>query len=218
MSRSLLAAATAASAVAFMGFVDRNEWYSAPAKIVPIIFLILMVVGARGSNGLYSWRVALGLCFSLIGDVLLEIENGRPMFFNGGLAAFLLGHIMYIRAFYLDPQSLNRWVVLLLSIFCCFIFSTLYPHLAPELVAPVFFYALTITLMALFALSRQSSDNSWKLGAIGALTFVCSDTVLAMNRFVGPVSYADTIIMMTYYLGQFNIALSSVSRPMMKQE
>ena len=51
----------------------------------------------------YGTLVCLGLIFGALGDALLEMTECRPDrkngFFLAGIAAFLLGHLMYIPAF-----------------------------------------------------------------------------------------------------------------------
>lgn len=47
--------------------------------------------------------------------------------------------------------------------------------------------------------------------AIGAVLFVISDLVLAVNKFCQPVAGERYIIMTTYYAAQFFIALSVVN-------
>ncbi|MGB3713941.1 MAG: lysoplasmalogenase family protein, partial [Candidatus Promineifilaceae bacterium] len=45
----------------------------------------------------------------------------------------------------------------------------------------------------------------------GAIFFVISDTALAFNRFNAPIAQASLIVLATYYLAQWLIALSTGS-------
>ena len=68
---------------------------------------------------------------------------------------------------------------------------------------------------------RSASLWSWRCAAAGATIFAASDTVLAINRFAGAVPYAKLVIMATYYLAQYSIALSargSQPRPITKAQ
>jgi uncharacterized membrane protein YhhN len=68
-------------------------------------------------------------------------------------------------------------------------------------------YALAITLMALTALFRYGRTNStsFLLIFIGAVLFMISDSVLAINKFHHSFSSAAALIMLTYCLAQFFI-------------
>jgi uncharacterized membrane protein YhhN len=47
-------------------------------------------------------------------------------------------------------------------------------------------------------------------GAIGAVTFMISDSVLAVNRFARPFAGAHAVVMVTYYAAQMLIARSAL--------
>lgn len=47
-----------------------------------------------------------------------------------------------------------------------------------------------------------------RLAAIGSISFVISDTVLAFDKFYTPIMYAKLIFMITYYTAQFGITMS----------
>lgn len=74
------------------------------------------------------------------------------------------------------------------------------------LIAPVLFYITAIMLMAWAAFMTGN-----RCLIIGSLLFVISDSVLAWNMFVSPVSYSHLAIMSTYYGAQFFIAHSMAS-------
>ena len=47
----------------------------------------------------------LGLTFSMMGDVFMEVySEGKPSFFIYGLGAFLIGHVFYIVGFFRDSS------------------------------------------------------------------------------------------------------------------
>ncbi|KAH9500041.1 Methionine aminopeptidase 1D, mitochondrial [Bulinus truncatus] len=69
--------------------------------------------------------------------------------------------------------------------------------------------------MAWRAVARvQIYDDLWtwtKLcGCAGAVCFLTSDAVIAVNMFAFSVSFAHQIVMLTYYAAQFGISLSVV--------
>ncbi len=62
--------------------------------------------------------------------------------------------------------------------------------------------------MAIGAGFRQS--NQFLLVALGALIFISSDTLIAINKFVYEFSAAGIFIMTTYYLAQLMITLGVI--------
>jgi uncharacterized membrane protein YhhN len=80
-----------------------------------------------------------------------------------------------------------------------------------ELRVPVAVYVLVISLMAAQAIGRaaamQGEANkraAWGV-ALGALLFMLSDSLLAINRFVTPLPLAELWVLVSYYAAQFLI-------------
>lgn len=73
---------------------------------------------------------------------------------------------------------------------------------------PVIVYAIVLMGMVMasfFRFGRTTPDSFWLVSA-GALFFMISDSVLAINKFRSPFELAGPLIMLTYILGQFLIA------------
>jgi uncharacterized membrane protein YhhN len=131
------------------------------------------------------------------------------------LASFLAGHIVYIFC-YRQLQTSPSSKELLGSQKVRFAFpiilagtglvTILYPLLG-ALRIPVMIYALAITLMALTALFRYGRTNStsFLLIFIGAVLFMVSDSLLAINKFHHAFSAAGALVMLTYSVAQFLI-------------
>jgi len=73
--------------------------------------------------------------------------------------------------------------------------------------------------MFLVSMAAQAMGRSFLLrtsaarfAAIGALLFVLSDGLLALNRFYAPLRLAPLLILVPYYTGQWLIA-SSTDQP-----
>ena len=75
---------------------------------------------------------------------------------------------------------------------------------------PVLFYILAISGMAWLAVSRHLGllEQSSLLATIGALLFLFSDSVNAVNRFKKPFGVAQVLILGTYFAAQLLFALS----------
>lgn len=77
------------------------------------------------------------------------------------------------------------------------------------LLLPVLMYMLVIFIMTWTASLRKGkvSKDSYILVLIGALLFVASDSILALNKFAFPVFLSSLSIMLTYAIAQFMIIL-----------
>ena len=195
-------------------------------KATPILLMIWLTI-IIGDMKPYAIRVAIGLSFCAVGDVCLEMDrtagSGKVPYFLIGLAAFLLGHCSFAFAFGINERRLTALTVFLPLIFCGGIFVVLRPSLPAGLIYPVLAYAVAIGGMTVLALSRNpggyASEWSFRHGAVGAVLFTASDTILAYDRFVAPVPYARFSVMTTYYLAQYGIAVSArgaMPRPLSK--
>ncbi|SDD10502.1 lysoplasmalogenase [Pedobacter soli] len=190
------------------------------SKPLIVISLMVWLYSSTNLKGRFHKRIFTGLIFALAGDVLLMLQAGKPAFFMYGLIAFLLCHIFYIRAFTLDHRSNPKhrtpyflWIVGVFAIFCSGLFFYLQPKLG-AMQFPVLMYAIIITVMALMAVNRYGKVNifSFKLILYGALFFLLSDSVLAINKFAQTIPQAGVLIMATYMIAQYLIVYGTVVR------
>lgn len=195
--------------------------------VKPLITISLMLFLAYQTQmkGRFAKRVFAGLLFGLVGDCFLMFQNVNPSFFLFGLASFLIGHLLYISAFYLDyiwnsriEKGYTRWALAIFGVFCVAFYLYLRPYLA-EMKIPVMAYAFVISLMGIMAANRKGRVNSlsFKLIMWGAVLFIVSDSVLAFNRFVATFENAGLVVMATYMLAQYLIAMGAVERKMKKK-
>lgn len=167
-------------------------------------------LSAKENPAKLSRWIFAALFFSWAGDVLLMFQEKDPLFFMLGLSAFLLAHIFYIIAFQtISNNERTRFRPLLLAIVTVYYASLiyiLYPTLA-DMRVPVMVYGVVISTMFMLAMHALFIKNAaaGKLMMAGALFFVVSDSVLAMNKFYQPFKGAGIIIMLTYGLAQFLI-------------
>ncbi len=178
----------------------------------PLILIALIVFFYKQSKHLNkSIRVItlLALMFSLIGDVLLMFVNKSANFFMSGLVAFLIAHIMYILVFYKSRnKTANKLpIIVILLIYASGLFYFLIDGLG-EMLIPVLLYLLVILTMATTAFIRKRSNkDSYKLVFIGAVFFMISDSLLALNKFYEPLPFSNISIILTYALAQYLIVL-----------
>lgn len=179
----------------------------------PAIVASLMVLFVKESISLENQlkKLTLGaLAFSLLGDVLLMFVDLSPHFFTVGLIAFLLAHFIYIIVF---TKHRNRAIkpigfILLLLIYAAGLFYVLKSGLE-EMLIPVMIYMIVILAMATSAFVRKGIVNkySYNFVFIGAIFFMISDSILALNKFYEAIPLANILIMTTYALAQYLIII-----------
>ena len=156
----------------------------------------------------YARLIALGLLFSLCGDIWLMLPGNRFLY---GLFSFLLAHVCYVFAFLTSgPADSFPWMALLLSMIGAIILWYLWPSLPRSLRSAVGLYIAVIVMMAALAASRAIDRLSTGTisAAIGALLFLASDAMLAIDRFRRPFHLARGALLGSYFAGQLMIALS----------
>ena len=157
----------------------------------------------------------VALILSWIGDIILLFADKGELYFIGGLIAFLLSHIFYILLFnkqlkmYLKKSRTIYWIgITSIIIYLLVMMVVLMPYLG-DLLLPVFVYAMTISIMLLFALKGflnwQKPANIYIF--IGAIIFVASDSVLAFDKFYAAIPYSSFFIMSTYLAAQYLIVI-----------
>ncbi|MNR13000.1 YhhN-like protein [compost metagenome] len=86
--------------------------------------------------------------------------------------------------------------------------SILLPSLG-DLKIPVIVYASVISIMLLFAFNGflvwKNPGNKYIF--VGAIVFVISDSILAINKFYAPVERSSFFIMLTYLVAQYLIVV-----------
>lgn len=181
----------------------------------PFIMLLLIygwLVHPAHTWGRASRYFSIAQVFSLAGDLLLI--DDREIFFLSGIGAFLIAQVSYTLAFRRQiGGGLRRWPLGGLSLFAygASLLGILWPHLG-SFKAPVALYALAITGMGLAAIDRHGrvSRNSYLQVLTGALLFILSDSLIALNKFSQPLPHASLWIMGTYIAAQYLIGCGYV--------
>jgi len=201
------------------------------AKVLAIVTVIIWTMAAAG------WRfevllmmLLIAQSFGLDGDVFLLFAD---RYFLQGLAAFLMGHLLYISLLvirisqlmppevgmidHLRPYtfSLIIWMCILIVFYSVF-------NVLPKrkLVKPAMWYAIQIygwVLSGFVALTLftamvfgQISNVIWFL-PLGAFLFLISDSLLAYDRFIKPIWSGQLWVHITYHCAQFCLALGFVT-------
>lgn len=187
---------------------ETTAWWLKPL-LIPFLIRIVSI-----SDKFKTKKFLLyALFFSWIGDVLLMFSDRHSLFFMSGLVAFLVAHLIYIFLFYKQENINNNkiywWFIPVILIYLSGVLSFLWSSLN-EMKIPVIIYAFVISAMLLMSIKAyfewKKPANLWVL--TGAVLFVVSDTVLAINKFYTPVPMGSLVIMSTYLGAQFFIVKS----------
>ena len=208
------------------------DWIGADRKIKPLEYvakpatmlaLLWWIWQSAGWGGSMLW-FTLGAVLCLAGDVFLMVPRDMFIF---GLLAFLLGHVFYVIGLNDIAPYINWWGAILIVILGLYLWW-LYPKLAGGLNAkgkkslkiPVLIYSLVISAMVYSALMTWTRSGWTTIAAllvsIGAVLFYASDSMLAWDRFLNPLSHARLRVMTTYHLGQIGIILGAMLHAVIK--
>lgn len=181
----------------------------------PLIMVTLGVYYLSSAEDNRSVVVMLAIIFSLAGDVFLMFDSVDPIYFMAGLVSFLISHIFYIVAYRQhqneDEADALHGIQKLRAAFPIVLAGTglvviLYPSLG-DLRIPVMIYAIVLVVMVLNGLFRlgRTNNKSFMLVFVGAMFFMISDSLLAVNKFFSPLPYSGLMIMGTYIAAQYMI-------------
>ena len=183
-----------------------------------LISLIIWSFQISHWQGKIIW-FGLALVFSLAGDIFLMLP---PRFFLAGLAAFLSAHVLYIVGLNPVLPALNLPILLtalIILIYDFFWIRKFYSRLKKKAYSrlfriPTVIYSLVISLMlfsAIITLFRPDwTHPAAYLAASGGALFICSDTILAYNRFFYEIKKGNFWIMLTYHLGQILLVSGAI--------
>ncbi len=174
--------------------------------LTTILIIAVAFIGAGPSLSDYAALVLSAFVFALAGDVFLMLPKDR---FIAGLISFLVSHLLLIVAFAVRGAGFTWWLMLLAFLPGMAMYRLLLPHLG-RMKVPVLFYVGVISAMVWMAWEGLLFLGGYgpAFSALGAVLFLFSDAALAWNRFRGGFRNADAIVLGTYYLSLFLIALS----------
>lgn len=152
----------------------------------------------------------MALLFSLLGDVLLMFDEHSSTNFILGLLAFLVAHIMYILVFlkHRNPSKNANGFGIILLIYALVLFYFLKNGLG-EMLMPVLVYMTVILTMSITAFLRKGKVTkiSYHFVFLGAVLFMISDSILALDKFHAAIPFSSILIMLTYAMAQYFIVL-----------
>jgi len=202
---------TAPLLAAFELRAERHEQRSQIYILKPLTTFCILLIAALAPAPIsrtYQVAIVCGLVFSLAGDVFLMLRRDH---FLAGLASFLVAHICYIVAFAGTSGTPDSFVVLVaLAAYGLLLLRRLWRNLGKYRV-PVAIYAFVLLAMVAGAHAqlRQFGDARAWVALMGAVLFMISDSVLALDRFETRNKSRQMVVLSTYFVAQWLIAISA---------
>lgn len=191
-------------------FQDLASLHYISKPLIVVSLLIFFFSQSQGFHKKLRTLMILALVFSLIGDIALLFDDGNSNYFIIGLVSFLLAHVMYIAVFLRERDSRKSPVgfVVSLFIYAALLFYMLKDGLG-DLLLPVIIYMIVILSMSTSAFMRNKytdiTNYNWVF--IGAMLFMISDSILALDKFYQTFKLSSISIMLTYALAQYCIVI-----------
>ncbi|MBT8384427.1 MAG: lysoplasmalogenase [Bacteroidia bacterium] len=179
----------------------------------PLIILSLMAIYISSVKNKNYWFL-IALFFSFLGDVFLLDKNNM---FLLGIAAFLITQLIYIKIIMghlVKSSSANKMTAILpFAVFFMVLINILFENLDGYL-WPVVIYGLSISMFGVVSLLNYitNKSTSTRLLLLGALLFIASDSMIALNKFYEPQEFYSVSIMITYILAQYFICRYMISK------
>lgn len=208
-------------------FADIPELHYVAKPLVLITLSLYYFRWTTGERSSHTYLMQVALFFSIMGDSFLMFDD--PMYFLMGLGSFMITQCCYIFVFrYRDTPPVekslltrNPWIAIPFIAYMVLFVWLIYSGLG-EMTAPVIVYSLVILGMVLMALNRwkQVLDDSFAWVFAGALLFMLSDSMIALDRFAKdlfPIPLAKYWIMITYMGAQYLIVLGMLKQVLGKR-
>ncbi len=184
-------------------YLDNSMLQTIFKPMIMLSLIALYYFSAAKKNNLYM----LALAFSFLGDVFLLDKNSMFIY---GIAAFLLTQILYIYIIVKQmqkPSHFHKYLyAFLFANYVVYLIVLLKPNLG-EMLYPVIIYGVTIAIFGLVATLNYVTKRTtidlilW----VGAILFIASDSMIALNKFHEPRAFYPVVIMSTYILAQYLI-------------
>jgi uncharacterized membrane protein YhhN len=191
-----------------MNHFQNGVYFTKP--LIMISIMIFYFLQTRNQQNFQDKFMIIAFFFSMLGDTFLMFKGEQNFMF--GLGSFLITHLFYIFVFSRNGLKMNILARISFFVFSGIMLFILKNNVNNSLLIPVIFYMITITIMAITAAERNTNSESYYLVLIGAVLFVLSDSLIAMNEFVNPIPFSTLLIMGTYVFAQYLIAIGFLKK------
>jgi uncharacterized membrane protein YhhN len=181
------------------------EWLNYVSKPLLMISLFYFYFQKVKQNiGTSDKIMFVSLIFSCLGDTFLMFQGKNPQFFLLGLGSFLVAQVAYSGIF--KPSGTTNHYKRFPFIIYGFLFVLLLNNKIPKgFMMPISAYATAIMWMGITAAERQTKIKSYGFVLIGAILFIISDSLIAINKFAFSIPLSDLWVMSTYIAAQYLI-------------
>lgn len=190
--------------------------YQTAVKAMPTLAALVYVFYTLPSGSLFYILLGIALFFCMLGDIAME-KDIVP-----GIGMFLLAHLFFTVNFLWQTITLTLDIMITAIVVACFGGLIVYVFLfikylkasGPEvpdfiLKAGSFYFILVSATITTSVLLWLTTSALWGiLPVIGALFFILSDSIIAVNEFHHKLSRPELLIMPTYYLAIFLLSLN----------
>ncbi len=181
---------------------EKYRMFSKPSVIGSLMALVFANIPNIDLKTQRLLFLLLGLL--LLGDIFF-LTFDSEVFFLLGFLCFFSANIVYILLFHehVDYQF-GRVVVfsMFVLIYAFFLMRTIVDGLGG------YFYPLVIFMVAAFNMMqasffrwKQVNSRSYYMVFIGAVLFLLSESIVAVEKFADPIPFTDYLIMPTYAIG-----------------
>jgi uncharacterized membrane protein YhhN len=201
------------------GVLAVGDWLAVRQRLFHLEYLLkpatlavlTAAAGVADLGEIKPWVVA-ALALGLLGDVGLMLSDGNtdPPFL-AGLGSFLFGHVCYVIAFV--SAGLHGLASIAGLLVVGGIAGLALPAVlrgAVRSAGPVFAGIVGTYAAVLAAMAVLGVGTGIVATAAGAVSFLCSDTLIARDRFVAHIPHGKVLIIVTYHVGQFLILIGLV--------
>jgi len=202
-------------------YSGHNE-YRVYTKILLVPILLVAIYGASRDTKHKRSRVLINLAFffCFLGDVFL-LEESDSSYFSFGLASFLIAHIFFIIFFYRLKPFTDKYRLyifscgLLILTYVLFLLFFVWSNVSRQsLEIPIAAYAAVLGFMTLTAAHTLNNKSIKHLASNffipGAVFFLLSDSLLAINKFSMPFDFSGIAVMVTYGIAIFLLATGAI--------
>ena len=201
--------------MATLGSLNLLDLYTLLKPLPMATAMVFVVTRAHSAGKVQRDDLLLlaALLFSLCGDVFLMLPGD---YFIPGLASFLVAHCFYIVLF----RQGQTWLPSKAALACVLgagliMYAIVWPGLGDTVLRiAVATYVLVISLMTAQAIGRATilRSNAARWVAIGACIFMCSDSMIAISKFINPIALESLWVLATYFAAQMLIVHFSRER------
>lgn len=199
-----------------------NLWLQRSSALLLVVMAIIFWFGARNTLlAGFAGFVALGMCVSLIADLIMAEIIRVPNRVLGGILVFGVAHLIYLAGIVsagsgfghsagalLGPTTLG-FIVAAIVIWLLFVRA---PQESALLNYGALGYAILICVLAGTALALATLEDQFWMLAAGVLLFVLSDIILGNQIFRRNNWYlVSEVVWFTYISGQALIVWTSAT-------